>query len=304
MTKIKRAIFKMIPLCLLLAFFLPFNSLKANAADYPAAFFFEDDAYENLTVLTTAEVGETVTFRIEWFVAFNNEGYDIVIYDPNGYAVASASKTFTNDSALRFFTLTWDTTGMQSGYYKAILTKNFYSYYSWHSAPEDTILYIHLLDKPNAAATNTNTSTNANTTKNTSTNTTTNTTKDTSANTTKTSSGTEDKSKAKAKASVINKATVKASDIKKASKLGCTSVTLGPKVKKISPKAFKNTKITKVIVKTKKLKAKTVKNAFKGSKVKTIKVSVGNKAANKKYVKTYKKIFTKKNVGKKVSVKR
>ena len=54
--------------------------------------FFEDDAYENLTVLTTAEVGETVTFRIEWFVAFNNEGYDIVIYDPNGYAVASASK--------------------------------------------------------------------------------------------------------------------------------------------------------------------------------------------------------------------
>ena len=43
--------------------------------------------------------------------------------------------------------------------------------------------------------------------------------------------------------------------------------------------------------------------AFKGTKVKTVKVKVGKKKENKKYVKKYKKIFTKKNCGKKVKVK-
>ncbi len=39
-------------------------------------------------------------------------------------------------------------------------------------------------------------------------------------------------------------------------------------------------------------------------KVNTVKVKVGKKKENKKYVKKYKKIFTKKNCGKKVTVKR
>ena len=105
------------------------------------------------------------------------------------------------------------------------------------------------------------------------------------------------------KASNINKATVSASDIRKASNLGATTITLGAKVKKIKANAFKGTKIKTITIKTKKLKAKTVKGSFKSSKVKTIIVKVGNKKANKQFVKTYKKIFTKKNVGKKVSVK-
>ena len=53
-------------------------------------------------------------------------------------------------------------------------------------------------------------------------------------------------------------------------------------------------------VKTKKLKKKSVKGSLKGSKVKTVQVKVGKKKVNKKYVKKYKKIFTKKNAGKKV----
>ena len=56
-------------------------------------------------------------------------------------------------------------------------------------------------------------------------------------------------------------------------------------------------------VKTGKLTKKTVKNSLKGSKVKTVSVKVGNKKANNTYVKKYKKIFTKKNAGKKVTVK-
>ena len=46
-----------------------------------------------------------------------------------------------------------------------------------------------------------------------------------------------------------------------------------------------------------------VKGSLKGSKVKTVQVKVGSKKLNKKYVKKYKKIFTKKICGKKVKVK-
>ena len=106
----------------------------------------------------------------------------------------------------------------------------------------------------------------------------------------------DEKAAQKKAASTINKATVKAADIKKASDLGATTVTLGAKVKKIAKNAFKGTKITTVVVKTTKLKKSTVKNAFKNSKVKTVKVPKAKKKA-------YKKIFTKKVVGKKVKVK-
>ncbi len=106
------------------------------------------------------------------------------------------------------------------------------------------------------------------------------------------------------KASYINKTTVKASDIRKASYLGVVTVTLGPKVKKISKRAFKRTKIKTIIVKTRKLKAKKIKGSLKESKVKTIKVKVSKKKKiNRKYIRKYRKLFTKKRVGKKVTVK-
>jgi len=113
----------------------------------------------------------------------------------------------------------------------------------------------------------------------------------------------EAKARALAAASNINKATVTAADVQKASKLGATTITLGKKVKKVKKNAFRGTNITTVIVKTKKLKAKSVKGSLKGSKVRTVKVAVGSKKANKKYIKKYKKIFTKKNAGKKVKTK-
>ena len=106
-----------------------------------------------------------------------------------------------------------------------------------------------------------------------------------------------------AQASNVNKATVSAADIRKASALGITSITLGKKVKKIKKNAFKGSGINTIIVKTKKLKKTSVKGSLKGSKVKTIKVKIGNKKINKQYVKKYKKIFTKKNAGKKAKVK-
>ena len=81
------------------------------------------------------------------------------------------------------------------------------------------------------------------------------------------------------------------------------TVVIGKNVKTIKKSAFAGTKITKLIVKTKKLTKASVKNSLKGSKVKIVQVKVGTKKQNKTYVKKYKKIFTKANAGKKVTVK-
>ena len=81
------------------------------------------------------------------------------------------------------------------------------------------------------------------------------------------------------------------------------TITIGKNVKVVKKNAFKGSPATKLIVKTKLLKKAKVKGCLKGSKIKTVQVKVGNKAANKKFVTNYKKIFTKANAGSKVTVK-
>ena len=82
-----------------------------------------------------------------------------------------------------------------------------------------------------------------------------------------------------------------------------TSVTAGKNIIKIEEKAFRGSKVKTLTIKSKKLKKNSVKGSLKNSKVITVKVKVGNKMINKKYVKKYRRIFTKKNAGKKVTVK-
>lgn len=81
------------------------------------------------------------------------------------------------------------------------------------------------------------------------------------------------------------------------------TVTVGSNVKKIQANAFKGSKATKMIVKSKKLTKAKVKGSLKKSKIRTVQVKLGKKKVNRKYVKKYRKIFTKKNAGKKVRVK-
>ena len=82
-----------------------------------------------------------------------------------------------------------------------------------------------------------------------------------------------------------------------------TEFVIGKNVKKIAKGAFKGTNIKTLIVKSKNLKKNSVKGSLKGSKITTIRVKVGKLKENKKYKKRYKKIFTKKNAGKKAKVK-
>ena len=83
-----------------------------------------------------------------------------------------------------------------------------------------------------------------------------------------------------------------------------TELVLGKGVKKISKNALKGTRIKTIVVKSRKLKKKSVKGSLKGSSVTKIKVKVGSKKTNKKYVRKYKPYFTKKNAGRKVKVTR
>lgn len=83
-----------------------------------------------------------------------------------------------------------------------------------------------------------------------------------------------------------------------------TELVIDKGVKKISKNALKGTRIKTIVVRSRKLKKKSVKGSLKGSSVTDIKVKVGNKKTNKKYVKKYKPYFTKKNAGRKVRVTR
>ena len=80
------------------------------------------------------------------------------------------------------------------------------------------------------------------------------------------------------------------------------TVTVGANVKKIAANAFKGSKVTRLILKTRLLKKSAVRKSLKGSRISTIKVNISKKQ-NSIYVKKYKKIFTKANAGKKVTVK-
>ena len=80
------------------------------------------------------------------------------------------------------------------------------------------------------------------------------------------------------------------------------TVTVGANVKKLTKYALKGSKATKLVLKTKLLSKSRVKGSLKSSKIKKVKVSVGSKKTNRKYVKKYRKYFTKKNAGKAAKV--
>lgn len=82
------------------------------------------------------------------------------------------------------------------------------------------------------------------------------------------------------------------------------TVTLGKNIDTIAKYAFKKSKARTLIVKTKALTKKSVKGSLKKSKIKRVKVKVGTKKENRKFVKKYRKIFKKKNSGKRVKVRR
>lgn len=94
------------------------------------------------------------------------------------------------------------------------------------------------------------------------------------------------------------------SKVKKRSAKGSRTYVIRKNVVGYSKGAFKGSGYTRVIVKSKRLTRRTMKGAFKGSKIKTARIAVSKKRSiNKKWAKRYKKVFAKKCCGKKVKIK-
>ena len=140
---------KIVSLALVLVLCIGIIPVSSQAsASYPAVFFFSDENFENLIISDTATVGDVYPIRMKWFAVYNNEGYDISIYNGYGQRVAYASNTWRNSTYIRTITVNWDTTGYEPGSYQVVVTKRFYSLYRWNEAPTTSSLYITLKAKP------------------------------------------------------------------------------------------------------------------------------------------------------------
>lgn len=95
-----------------------------------------------------ASIGEEAVIVCQYLPAYNNERLYMDVYDSSNRLVASTEHSFNNKyaSAVRYWTVGWDTTGKAAGTYKVVITKEFYSYYSWHTAPTTSTAYVYLYD--------------------------------------------------------------------------------------------------------------------------------------------------------------
>ena len=122
---------------------------SAQAASYPSVFFFSDADFKNLIIEDTVTVGRNYPIRMKWYAVYNNEGYDISVYNSSGSVVGSAYDTWTNASGSKYITVNWNTSGLKPGSYKVVVKVLFYSYYRWNEAPTTKTLYINLVCEHN-----------------------------------------------------------------------------------------------------------------------------------------------------------
>lgn len=130
---------------LMVSSLLLFNH-KVEAASYPIVM--ASDVY--------VSVGEDAYIVYQYMPAFNNERLSIDLYDSSNRVVASISKSFNNAyaSSIQYYTVKWDTKGISAGTYKAVVTKEFYSYYRWNTAPSTSTSYIYVVDDLQGASGN------------------------------------------------------------------------------------------------------------------------------------------------------
>lgn len=145
-SKSKRVISMLVVLFLCLSIF----SINVQAASYPFVRFCSDENFENMIIEDTVTIGENYPIRMLWFAKYNNEGFDLTIYDSNGMAVANSSDTFTNIDTSRKLTVNWDTSYCSPGSYTVEVTAQFYSLYRWNEAPAKDHLFLTLVSPPSS----------------------------------------------------------------------------------------------------------------------------------------------------------
>ena len=118
--------------------------VNANAASYP--FVIGYDVY--------ASVGEDCTIAYHYYPSFKNEELVFRWYDPNGRLIFEGNKSYYHPDSMfrRIIFYTMKTDNLTAGTYKIEVTKNFYSYYAWHTAPSVDTNYIFLSNDRNIGA--------------------------------------------------------------------------------------------------------------------------------------------------------
>ena len=134
---------KIIAFLIVVSMMLPLSGTFVQAADYPR--IYDDEMFID------AIAGNNVNITYEIWPAYQNEILNIKIYDSAGRVIKQASQQFRNVYDTPFkFTVSWNTAGIAPGEYKVVAVMDFYTYYSWHTAPTSETTYITLYPKKQA----------------------------------------------------------------------------------------------------------------------------------------------------------
>ena len=113
------------------------SGIRSEAANYP--FLYPDDGEWTITVVQ----GETANIVYDYYPAYSNEKVIVRVYDSNNKEVANATRQFYNaSSAMRLYTVTWDTSNVKPGTYTSLAYPYYYTLGYWLEAPTPTPIKI------------------------------------------------------------------------------------------------------------------------------------------------------------------
>lgn len=119
-----------------------FGGISAKAVNYPTVYISKE------TIDGVWYVGDVVPLVFYYLPSYKNEDLLVEVYDANDSLVASVDKLFSNTDggSIIEYTVTWKTEGYNTGKYKIIVHKYFYTFYEWHEAPTVTTEWVTLQD--------------------------------------------------------------------------------------------------------------------------------------------------------------
>ena len=130
-------------LCTIILLMCLVPTTTAYAASYPLIYI---DTFESSQTIVEGDTGK-LTFNI--FIEYKNERYNVEIYDSNNRLVGSASNSYYNSYGYtKTVNITVDTEALDLdvGRYKIVYWMDFYTFSSWHSAPNKYTSYFSVIE--------------------------------------------------------------------------------------------------------------------------------------------------------------
>lgn len=120
-----------------------FPSSKAYELLYPECFMCTDSTFEDVCISRTMKCSSNNELYFEWFRVYNDERYEINVFDSDGMIVANCEGD-PPISSIGHITIGWDNADYKPGEYTIEVHKMFYSYLEWREAPTVDKYYITL----------------------------------------------------------------------------------------------------------------------------------------------------------------